>query len=76
MNDICGYTILLHGQVCESEINAQGPLQVKAAQVEPDCTQLTFSADQSSLVGLIGYLHGSGFKILSVECNEIGEGIC
>ncbi len=71
MNDICSYTILLRGQVSESEINVQGPLQVKVPQAGPRCTQLVFTSDQSGLVGLIGYLHGLGFIILSVERNEI-----
>jgi hypothetical protein len=67
MNDICSYTILLRGQVSESEINALGPLQATASQGESHCTQLSFSTDQSGLVGLIGYLHGLGFVILCVE---------
>ncbi len=67
MNDICCYTILLRGQVSESEINATGPLQVKVIQVEPHFTQLAFSTDQSGLVGLISYLHGLGFILLSMK---------
>ncbi len=67
MNDICSYTIHLKGLVSEDEINALGPLQVKVSRVEPRVTRLTFSSDQSGLVGLIGYLHGLGFIILFVE---------
>ncbi len=74
MNDVCFYTILLRGQVGEPEINTAGPLQVKVTQPGPHCSQLAFSADQSGLVGLVGYLHGLGFIILSVERNEITEG--
>ncbi len=67
MRDNCAYCITLRGPVSESEINAAGPLQVKVTRVEPHCTQLTFSSDQSGLVGLVGYLHGLGFIILYIE---------
>ncbi len=71
MNDVCFYTILLRGQVSEGEINSLGPLQVQVTQVEPRGTQLALTSDQSGLVGLIGYLHGLGFVILSVKLIEV-----
>ncbi len=67
MRDNCTYHIILRGAVDEGEINALGPLQVRVTQIGPRCTQLAFSTDQSGLVGLIGYLHGLGFVILSVN---------
>lgn len=70
MDDICCYTIQLRGQVSEGEINPLGPLQVRVAQIEPHCTQLAFTTDQSGLVGLIGYLHGLGFVLLAVKRSE------
>ncbi len=70
MNDICRYTIQLRGQVSEGEINTLGPLQVRVTQIEPHCTQLAFTTDQSGLVGLIGYLHGLGFVLLAVQRSE------
>ncbi len=71
MNDVCFYTIQLRGQVSEEEINSLGPLQVQVTQVEPRGTHLAFTSDQSGLVGLIGYLHGLGFVILSVKLIEV-----
>ncbi len=67
MNDICSYTIKLHGQVSESEINALSPFQMKVRQAEANGTLLILYADQSGLVGLIRHLHGLGFLILSFE---------
>ncbi len=67
MRDNSIYHITLRGQVSESEINAAGPLRVKVIQVEPHCTHLAFSTDQSGLVGLISYLHGLGFILLSMK---------
>ncbi len=67
MRDNCTYCITLRGQVSEGEINALGPLQVSVTHAGPNRTQLTFSGDQSSLVGLIGYLHGLGFVLLAVN---------
>ncbi len=67
MRDNFHYHITLQGQVSESEINATGPLQVKVTQVEPHCTHLAFSTDQSGLVGLFSYLHGLGFILLSMK---------
>ena len=66
MKDNCTYHIELRGQVSAGEINAAGPLQVEITQVEPSSTRLTLSTDQSGLVGLISYLHGLGFVLLSV----------
>ena len=67
MKDNCTYRIELQGQVSDGEINATSPLQVTAAQVEPQCTRLTFSSDQSGLVGMISYLHGLGFVLLAIN---------
>ena len=67
MKDNCTYYIELHGQVSAVEINAMGPLQVEVTQAKPASTRLAFSTDQSGLVGLIGYLHGLGFGLLSVN---------
>lgn len=67
MKDNCTYHIELQGQVSEEEINARSPQRVTAEPAGPDCTRLAFSTDQSGLVGLIGYLHGLGFAILSMK---------
>ena len=67
MKDNCTYLIELRGQVCAGEINAAGPLQVEVTQVKPSSTRLALSTDQSGLVGLVSYLHGLGFVILSLK---------
>ncbi len=67
MNDICTFILKVRGQVCESEINAAGPLKIIVTSLEPASTLLAFSCDQSGLVGMINYLHGLGFEILSVN---------
>ncbi len=67
MRDNYSYHITLQGQVSESEVNTLSPLQMTVTPVESGGTQLTFCTDQSGLVGLIGYLHGLGFILLSVE---------
>ncbi len=70
MNDVCGYIIQVRGQVAEGELNAMSPLQVAVTPIRPDMSLLTFSTDQSGLVGLISYLHGLGFVVLSVNRTE------
>ncbi len=67
MSDNCAYCITLRGQASEAEINALSPLQVTVTQTGPHCTQLTFSTDQSGLVGLINFLHGQGFVMLAIN---------
>ncbi len=70
MKDINIYHIELKGLVSEGEINVRSPLRVTVVPGGPDCTRLAFSADQSGLVGLIGYLHGLGFVLLSITRTE------
>ncbi len=67
MKDNCTYLIELRGQVGEEEINARSPLRVTAAPGGPGRTRLALTSDQSGLVGLISYLHGLGFVLLSVK---------
>ena len=74
MNDLCRYTLQLRGLVSEGEINALSPLQMTAEQTETEITRLTFSADQSGLVGLLRHLHGLGFVILAMNRVDHKEG--
>ena len=67
MNDICTYTLQLHGQVNENEINALGPLQMTIEKAGAGATWFTISTDQSGLIGLMRHLHGLGFVFLSMN---------
>jgi hypothetical protein len=67
MNDICRYTLQLRGQVAASEINAMSPIQLSVVQGGMESTCLTFSTDQSGLVGLLSFLHRLGFVFLSLN---------
>ena len=70
MRDNCTYCITLQGQVRDAEINVRSPLLVTVAEAGPANTRLDLSTDQSGLVGLISYLHGLGFVLLSVYRTE------
>ena len=70
MRDICAYHIELRGQVSADEINARSPLQLEVTVVEPASTRLVLCTDQSGLMGLISYLHGLGFVLLSIYRTE------
>lgn len=65
MNDSCTYILQLRGQATESEFNAMSPLQMIVIPTEPGGLRVTFSTDQSGLVGLMRHLHGLGFVFLS-----------
>lgn len=58
MNDAGFYSIRIHGQVDEDEINAMSPLQMTVEQIDAATTQLTVWTDQSGLVGLMRHLPG------------------
>jgi hypothetical protein len=66
MHEPCIYRIEVRGQVDESELNAQSPLQTTVVRAEPAATLFTIQADQSGLIGLVRHLHGRGFLLLSV----------
>ena len=67
MHAICTYQIEVQGQVDENTFNATSPLQLTVVRMDTATTLFTICADQSGLIGLIRYLHGQGFVILSVH---------
>ena len=69
MNDICTFSLRLDGQVSERELNGMSPIEM-TAQSELSTTRLTFSTDQSGLLGLLSYLHGLGFVFLAFNRTE------
>lgn len=66
MQAFCPYHIQLQGQVEEAELNAGTPLTMRVVQVDPSATTLTVQTDQSGIIGLLRYLHGQGFMLLSL----------
>lgn len=70
MGDVHTYRIEVRGQVDESDLNAASPHEVTVVRAGPSATLLTICADQSALVGLIRHLHGRGFVLLSVNCEQ------
>jgi hypothetical protein len=75
MNDIGSYTVQLRGPVSAGELNAMSPIDVEVTPTEAGVSLLTFSTDQSGLLGLLSYLHGLGFVFLAVNRTEMKEGV-
>ena len=67
MHEICTYQIEVRGQVEANDLNALSPLQATVMQEDATITRLAVHTDQSGLIGLMRYLHGSGFIILSLS---------
>ncbi len=71
MNDICTYTIQLRGQLSQAELSAMSPVAgIAVERAAPGSTTFTISTDQSGLIGLLRYLHGLGYIILSMTRAE------
>jgi hypothetical protein len=66
MHDICTYLIELQGLVEEKDLIRMSPSEIVVVQESAATTQLTIRADQSGLIGLLRYLHGRGFVLLSI----------
>jgi hypothetical protein len=61
------YDIQVRGAVAEGPLNLKSPLQIMVVRTDPDATVFTVFTDQSGLIGLIRYLHGQGFVLLSMH---------
>lgn len=72
MQKICSYDIQVRGNLEEDAFNRTSPVQICVLQADPVATSFTVRADQTGLIGLIRYLHGQGFVIMSVyrDANE------
>jgi hypothetical protein len=70
MDDICVYQIEIQGLTDENDLNAMSPLQITVVRADTVSMLFTVRTDQSGLIGLMRYLHGRGFILLSVnrEC--------
>jgi len=66
MDDRCTYHVEVQGQIDENDVNATSPLRMTVDRIDEAATLFTTYADQSALIGLMRYLHGRGFVLLSV----------
>ena len=64
------YLIQLRGSVDVDELNSLAPLQMTGMRVGATTMQVTMSADQAGLIGLLRHLHGLGFQFLSITCES------
>ena len=64
------YLIRIAGKVDHDEINAKSPCAMTLEEAEPSSTMFSVRADQSALIGLMRYLHGMGFRFLSVRITD------
>ena len=67
MKDMQTYTILLQGRIDAGEIGPKSPLRMKVERVEEQNTKVEVRTDQSGIIGLLRYLHGRGYVILSMK---------
>lgn len=73
VHDIGTYQIWVRGSAEETTLNRGSPLRITVVQRDAGATRLTLCADQSGLIGLLRYLHGQGYVLLSVQ-REVREG--
>jgi hypothetical protein len=70
MADICTYCIEVKDQLDEQAYNATSPQQIKVLRAGQESTMFTICADQAGLIGLLRQLHGYGFTLLTVACQQ------
>jgi hypothetical protein len=68
--DLYTYQLQIRGQVEAADIQSISPPGLVLEPAGEARTLLTFTTDQSGLVGLIRHLHGLGFVLLSIQCQE------
>ncbi len=66
MYDVSTYYIEIRGAVDEGAFNALSPLRATVVRTDPSAPLFTVTADQAGLIGLLRYLHGQGFVLLSL----------
>jgi hypothetical protein len=68
MKDMQTYAILLRDRIDPKEIDVASPLRMNVMGLEGENTKFEVHTDQSGIIGLLRYLHGRGFVILSMNC--------
>ncbi|MAT97117.1 MAG: hypothetical protein CL608_08245 [Anaerolineaceae bacterium] len=66
MDDICTYRIEVEGRMNENGRTGGSPLEMVVVRTNDAATLFTICTDQSGAIGLIRYLHGRGYVLLSV----------
>jgi hypothetical protein len=64
------YRLRLLGEVSEGEVNPMSPCGVTLIRRGKSSTTFRATTDQAGMIGLMRYLHGMGFVILSVHCQR------
>jgi hypothetical protein len=70
MDNICTYHVEVKGQIDESDLSTGSPLEMVVVRVTAATTLFVICTDQSGLMGMIRFLHGRGFVLLSVVRRE------
>jgi hypothetical protein len=60
------YELRLLGEVSEDDVNRMSPCGVSLDRRDETTTTFRAATDQAGMIGLMRYLHGMGFVILSV----------
>jgi hypothetical protein len=63
------YELRLLGEVSEDDVNRMSPCRVTLVRRDETTTTFRAATDQAGMLGLMRYLHGMGFVILSV-CSQ------
>jgi len=66
MDDIGTYQIKVAGCMNENDLNMGSPLEMVVVQEDDAATLFTIFSDQSGAIGLLRYLHGRGYVLISV----------
>jgi hypothetical protein len=70
MDDIYTYHIEVRGRVDKHDLRTMCPIEITEVREETAATLFAIRGDQSGLIGLIRYLHGRGFILLSVTSDR------
>ncbi len=70
MQDRRKYHITLRGRIDEAEFNQSSPVAVLLLANEVNISQICVKTDQSGLMGLLRYLHGRGYVLVSIMCES------
>ncbi|MCA9872215.1 MAG: hypothetical protein KC441_01115 [Anaerolineales bacterium] len=70
MNNMCTYRVAVKGQIDASDLSASSPLEMVLVSTTPAATSFTLCTDQSGMIGMLRYLHGRGFILLSLSRGE------
>lgn len=70
MDNIRTYHVEVKGQIEASDLSTGSPLEMVLVRATTAATSFAVCTDQSGLIGVLRYLHGRGFILLTLFCNE------